>query len=134
MLCSLKELDLDKNDFPYAEEDGIFILQEDCKPGDDIKSVIGFDDTVFEFEITNNRPDCFSIIGLARESAVTFGTELKLKTPKVKGSGGNILDYIDVEIEDSFLCPRYTARVVKTQNRALAEVDAPEAASLRRGR
>jgi phenylalanyl-tRNA synthetase beta chain len=113
MLCSLKELDLDKNDFPYAEEDGIFILQEDCKPGDDIKSVIGFDDTVFEFEITNNRPDCFSIIGLARESAVTFGTELKLKTPKVKGSGGNILDYIDVEIEDSFLCPRYTARVVK---------------------
>jgi len=113
MLCSLKELGLDLNDFPYAIEDGIFILQEDCKPGDDIKSVIGFDDTVFEFEITNNRPDCFSIIGLARESAVTFGTELRLKTPEVKGSGGDIMDYIDVEIEDSALCPRYTARVVK---------------------
>jgi len=113
MLCSLKELGLDKNDFPYADEDGIFILQEDCKPGDDIKGVIGFDDTVFEFEITNNRPDCLSIIGLARESAVTFGTELKLKTPEVKGSGGNISDYLDIEIEDSDLCPRYTARVVR---------------------
>jgi len=113
MLCSLKELGLDKNDFPYADEDGIFILQEDCKPGDDIKGVIGFDDTIFEFEITNNRPDCLSIIGLARESAVTFGTELKLKTPEVKGSGGNISDYLDIEIEDSDLCPRYTARVVR---------------------
>lgn len=113
MLCSLKELGLDLHDFPYAAEDGIFILQEDCKPGDDIKGVIGFDDSVVEFEITNNRPDCFSIIGLARESAVTFGTELKLKAPEVKGSGGDIMDYIDIEIEDSKLCPRYTARVVK---------------------
>ena len=68
MLCSLKELDLDKNDFPYAEEDGIFILQEDCKPGDDIKSVIGFDDTVFEFESATTAPTASALL-LARESA-----------------------------------------------------------------
>lgn len=113
MLCSLKELGLDTHDFPYALEDGIFILREDCKPGDDIKDVIGFDDSVVEFEITNNRPDCFSIIGLARESAVTFGTELSIKSPEVRGSGGDIMSYLDIEIEDSALCPRYTARVVK---------------------
>ena len=61
MLCSLKELGLTLNDFPYAIEDGIWILQEDCKPGDDINTVIGNDDTVVDFEITNNRPDCYSI-------------------------------------------------------------------------
>ncbi len=113
MLCSLKELGLDRHDFPYAVENGIFILEEDCRPGDDIKKVIGFDDTVVEFEITNNRPDCFSIIGLARESAVTFGTELKLSAPEVRGSGDDIMNYIDIEIENAALCPRYTARVVK---------------------
>ena len=69
MLCSLKELGLTLNDFPYAIEDGSWILQEDCKPGDDINKVIGNDDTVVDFEITNNRPDCYSIIGLAREAA-----------------------------------------------------------------
>ncbi len=68
MLCSLKELGLDLHDFPYAIEDGIFILQEDCKPGDDIRPVIGADDSIVEFEITNNRPDCLSVIGLAREA------------------------------------------------------------------
>ncbi len=113
MLCSLKELGLDRHDFPYAAEDGIFILEEECSPGDDIKKVIGFDDTVVEFEITNNRPDCFSIIGLARESAVTFGTELRLASPEVMGSGDDITNYIDIEIENAALCPRYTARVVK---------------------
>ena len=72
MLCSLKELGLTLNDFPYAIEDGIWILEEDCKPGDDINTVIGNDDTVVDFEITNNRPDCYSIIGLAREAAAAF--------------------------------------------------------------
>ena len=72
MLCSLKELGLTLNDFPYAIEDGIWILQEDCKPGDDINTVIGNDDTVVDFEITNNRPDCYSILGLAREAAAAF--------------------------------------------------------------
>lgn len=68
MLCSLKELNLTRNDFPYAIEDGIWILEEDCKPGDDINQVIGNNDTVVDFEITNNRPDCYSILGLAREA------------------------------------------------------------------
>ena len=113
MLCSLKELGLDLHDFPYAIEDGIFILQEDCKPGDDIRPIIGADDIIVEFEITNNRPDCLSVIGLARESAATFDTELRLHTPEVKGCGGTVADYLDVEIENPELCPRYTGRVVK---------------------
>ena len=69
MLCSLGELRLTKHDFPYAIEDGIFIIQEDCKPGDDIHDAIGLNDTTVEFEITSNRPDCLSVIGLAREAA-----------------------------------------------------------------
>ena len=113
MLCSLGELGLTVNDYPYAIADGIFILQEDCAPGDDIKKVLGLDDTVVEFEITNNRPDCLSVRGLALEAAVTFGTPLRLAKPVVKGSGGNIADYLSVEIRDSSLCPRYTARFVR---------------------
>ncbi len=113
MLCSLGELNLDKHDFPYAEEDGIFILQEDCKPGDDIKSVINADDSIVEFEITNNRPDCLSVIGLARESAVTFNTTLTIPEPKVKGCGGDIKEHLSIDIANADLCPRYTGRMIK---------------------
>ena len=113
MLCSLKELGLTINDFPYAIEDGIFILQEDCAPGDDICPVIGCDDTVVEFEITPNRPDCLSVIGLAREAAVTYGKQPVFHDPVVKGSGGNIRDHLSVEVRDAELCPRYTARMIK---------------------
>ncbi len=113
MLCSLKELGLTVNDFPYAIEDGIFILQEDCAPGDDICPVIGCDDTVVEFEITPNRPDCLSVIGLAREAAVTYGKQPVFHDPVVKGSGGNIHDHLSVEVRDAELCPRYTARMIK---------------------
>lgn len=113
MLCSLKELNLDRHDFPYAIEDGIFILQEDCKPGDDIRPIIGADDSIVEFEITNNRPDCLSVIGLARESAVTYGTELNIPEPEVKGCGGDINEHLAIEIDNPELCPRYTARMVK---------------------
>lgn len=113
MLCSLKELGLDTRDYPYAIEDGIFILQEACKPGDDIRDVLGMNDTVVEFEITNNRPDCLSVIGLARESAAVFDTTLKLHTPVVKGGAGNINDHLEIEIADPALCPRYTAKMVK---------------------
>lgn len=117
MLCSLSELALDLHDFPEAIEDGIFILNEEgLTPGQDIRPIIGKYDSIVEFEITNNRPDCFSMIGLARESAVTFGTELRLHTPVVKGSGGSIGDYLEVEILNPELCPRYTARVVKNIN------------------
>ena len=115
MLCSLGELGLDKHDFPYAEEDGIFLLQEDCKPGDDICKVLGLDDVTVEFEITSNRPDCLSMIGLARETAASFGTDLNIPTPVVKetDNGKTINDYVSVEVLDSKLCPRYTARVVE---------------------
>ena len=113
MLCSLKELGLTVNDFPYAIEDGIFILQEDCRPGDDICPVIGCDDTVVEFEITPNRPDCLSVRGLAREAAVTYGKQPSFHTPVVKGCGGNIADHLSVEVRDPALCPRYTARMIR---------------------
>ncbi len=114
MLCSLKELGLDLHDFPDAIEDGIWIITEDgIKPGDDIRPIIGADDSLVEFEITNNRPDCFSMIGLARETAVTFDKPLKLHEPVVKGCGGDIREHLSVEIKNSTLCPRYCARMVK---------------------
>ena len=113
MLCSLGELGLDTHDYPYAIEDGIFIMQEPGKPGDDIKDVLVLTDTVVEFEITNNRADCLSVIGLAREAAATFGTEFKVHEPEVKGAGDSIGNYLSVEIKDPDLCPRYTARMVK---------------------
>ena len=113
MMCSIKELGLTLHDFPYAIEDGLFILQEDCRPGDDIVPVIGRDDHVVEFEITPTRPDCLSVIGLAREASVTFQKPLKLHTPVVKGSGGDIHELVKVDVEDAKLCPRYTARMVR---------------------
>jgi len=114
MLCSLGELNLTVNDFPYAIEDGIWILQEDCKPGDDINIVIGNDDTIVDFEITNNRPDCYSIIGLARESAAAFGMKMKHHEPVVSGSdAGSMYDLLDVEVPAEDLCNRYSSRMVK---------------------
>ena len=113
MLCSLKELNLTVNDFPYAIEDGIWIIEEDCSPGDDINTVIGNDDTVIDFEITNNRPDCYSIIGLARESAAAFGQEMKHHEPEVHGSdAGSMYDMLDVEVPAESLCNRYSSRMV----------------------
>ena len=114
MLCSYLELGLTQNDLPGAYEDGIWILNdEDCNPGDDINLVIGNDDTVVDFEITNNRPDCYSIIGLARESAAAFGKEMKHHEPVVHGSdAGNIFEKLDVEVPAENLCNRYTARMV----------------------
>ena len=113
MLCSLGELGLEQRDFPYAIEDGIFILEEDCVPGDDIRAVCGLNDSVVEFEITNNRPDCLSVRGLARESACTFRTPLTLAEPTVTAGHGDIHEKLSVEIKDAELCPRYTARMVK---------------------
>ena len=113
MLCSLGELGLEQRDFPYAIEDGIFILEEDCVPGDDIRDVCGLNDTVVDFEITNNRPDCLSVRGLARESACTFHTPLTFAEPTVTAGHGDIHEKLSVEIKDAELCPRYTARMVK---------------------
>ena len=113
MMCSLGELGLTSHDFPYAIEDGIFVLQEECELGQDIRSVIGLNDTGVEFEITSNRPDCFSVIGLAREAAATFNKELKLHTPVVQAGHGDCTGLLDVKIEAPDLCPIYSARIVK---------------------
>ena len=112
-ICTLADLHAQQAEFPHCIDDGIWVMHEDCKPGDDIAEVIGADDHVVEFEITPNRPDCLSVIGLAREAAVTFNKPLNLHTPEIKGCGGSIADLVDIEIEDPELCPRYTARMVK---------------------
>ena len=112
-ICMLEDLHAEQKEFPHCIADGIFVLNEDVKPGDDMAKVIGADDHVVEFEITPNRPDCLSVIGLAREASATFGRPLKLHTPEVKGCGGSIAELVDIDIEDGYLCPRYTARMVK---------------------
>lgn len=113
MLCSLGELGLTTHDFPYAIADGIFLINEDCEIGQDIHEAIGLNDTSVEFEITSNRPDCLSVVGLAREAAVTFGTELCLEEPSFKGTPDDINNYLKVDIENETLCPRYAAGIVK---------------------
>ncbi len=113
-ICTLADLHAEQREFPHCINDGIFVLQEPCKPGDDIKSVTGQDDHVVEFEITPNRPDCLSIIGLAREAAATFDTPLTLHEPVVKGGADGVLaQLLDVETPDADLVPRYTARMVR---------------------
>jgi len=114
MLCSFAELGLTQNDLPDAYADGIWILNdEDCTVGQDINLVIGNDDTVVDFEITNNRPDCYSIIGLSREAAAAFQKPMQHHEPVVKGSdAGNLFDHLDVEVPATELCNRYTARMV----------------------
>ena len=121
MLCSYKELGMTDNDWPYSVVDGIFLLNsdpdlkaKDLKPGDDIRTAIGLDDHVVEFEITPNRPDCLSVIGLAREPAVTYGKTMAQHEPVVKGGGiGNLTELLDVETPATDLCLRYTARMVR---------------------
>ena len=113
MLCSLGELGLDKRDFPYAIEDGIFIMQEDCRIGEDIHSAIGLNDTSVEFEITSNRPDCLSVIGLARETAATYNEKLNVKEPEFKGVDGDINSMLKVDILNTEKCQRYCAGIVK---------------------
>ena len=113
MFCSIEELGLDTHDMPGAATDGILILNDyPCKAGDDIHDVLALNDTAVEFEITPNRPDCLSVIGLAREASATFGRPLNIPTPAVKGSDGNVRDYVNVSV-DSKKCSRYCARVVK---------------------
>ena len=114
-VCTLEDLHAQQAEFPHCIPDGIFVLREEgIKPGDDIKPVIGADDHVVEFEITPNRPDCLSVIGLAREAAATYNVPLTLHEPEVKGGGeGSLVELLDVETPASDLCPRYTARMVR---------------------
>lgn len=119
MLCSIQELGLDSRDFPDACRDGIWILSDDpelegIKPGMDIKTAAGLDDHVVEFEITPNRPDCLSMIGLAREAAATFASPLRLHESTVRGGAEGCLDeLLHVETPAADLVPRYTARMVR---------------------
>lgn len=118
MLCSLGELGLTTHDFPYAIEDGIFILDPaDCGkelvPGMDIREAIGFNDTSVEFEITSNRPDCLAVLGLARETAATFDLPLNIKEPEFKGCGGDVNELLKVKVSNKELCSRYCAGVVR---------------------
>lgn len=112
MLCSLAELGLTKNDFPNAIENGIFVIDEPCTLGEDIRTALGLNDTIVEFEITSNRPDCLSVIGLAREAAATFGKTLTVKAPVVAKGNSDINDMLTVEVKNPVLCPRYVARAV----------------------
>lgn len=115
MLCSLGELGLTTHDFPYAIEDGIFVLGDDCDltPGVDIHDAIGLNDTVTEFEITSNRPDCLSVLGLAREAAATFRVPFQTPVPQVKPTQGDVNDHLSVTILDDEKCYRYVGAVVE---------------------
>ena len=113
-ICTLEDLHAEQKEFPHCIADGIFVLQEeDAEPGLNVAHILGFDDSIVEFEITPNRPDCLSVIGLAREASATFKRPLKLHTPEPHGCGGSIAEIVDIDIEDGDLCPRYTARMVK---------------------
>ncbi|MCR5417353.1 MAG: phenylalanine--tRNA ligase subunit beta [Lachnospiraceae bacterium] len=113
MMCSIEELGSDRNMYPEAPENGIYIFSDDVKVGDDAVEVLGLHDTRFEFEVTSNRVDCYSILGLAREAAATFDLPFKAPEVKVNETSEKVEDYISVEVKDPDLCPRYCARVVK---------------------
>ena len=113
MLCSIEELGSSRDLYPEAPELGIYIFQEDVPVGADAIELLGLRDVVFEFEITSNRVDCYSVLGLAREAAATFQKEFQVPKVQVTGSGDDVHNYIKVEVKDTELCPRYCARVVK---------------------
>ena len=113
MMCSIDELGQDKNYFPDAPENGIYILPKDTKVGIDVIELLGLRDTVFEYEITSNRVDCYGVIGIAREAAATFKKKFVLPQVNTTGNAENVNDYLSVEVKDETLCKRYVARVVK---------------------
>ena len=115
MLCSMGELGLTEHDCPYGITNGILVLSEElgAAPGDDVCKVLGLDDVIFDFDILHNRPDCLSVIGLARETAATFGKPFSVPQPAVSAASGSIEDYLSVEISAPDLCPRYCAAMAK---------------------
>ena len=115
MMCSIEELGSSRDMYPDAPENGIYIFKnrEDIKPGDNAVKALGLDDAVIEYEITSNRVDCFSILGIAREAAVTFDKPFCPPVVEPTGNDEEVNDFISVEVKDTELCPRYTARVVK---------------------
>ncbi|MBE6009614.1 MAG: phenylalanine--tRNA ligase subunit beta [Lachnospiraceae bacterium] len=113
MMCSIEELGSTTDYYPAAAEDGIYILPEDAPVGESAITYLGRDDVVFEFEITSNRVDCYSVLGIAREAAATFGKEFCMPQVKEAGDSRDVDQYIKVTVKDEDLCPRFTARVVK---------------------
>ncbi len=113
MFCGLDTLGLTAHDFPYEDPEGVFVIEEDCELGQDIHSAIGLDDTSVEFEITSNRPDCLSVIGLARETAATYNLPLNVKAPEYKGVDGDVNELLKVDIINTEKCKRYCAGIVK---------------------
>ena len=113
MFCSYKEIGISKDLLDDAPDDGILILENDYKPGQDIKNALELNDTIVEFEITPNRPDCLSVLGLAREASATFDKPLNIHKPIVKGGYGKSSDLISVSVEEPKLCQFYSTRVVK---------------------
>ena len=113
MMCSIEELGSDRNMYPEAPENGIYIFKPDVEIGADAVELLGLHDTVFEYEITSNRVDCYSVLGLARESAATFRKPFYPPEIKENGNGEDVNDYVSVEVKDADLCTRYCARVCK---------------------
>lgn len=113
MMCSIEELGADRNMYPDAPESGIYILPENAVPGEDAVALLGMRDVVFEYEITSNRVDCYSVIGIAREAAATFDKEFKAPVVTKTGNNEDINDYLKVSVENTELCKRYCARMVK---------------------
>lgn len=113
MMCGIEELGSSREMYPEAPEDGVYVFPEDTELGIDAVEALGLHDSVFEYEITSNRVDCYSVMGIAREAAVTFNKPFIAPDVKVKGAGGDVNDYIKVIVEDTDLCSRYCARVVK---------------------
>ena len=112
-MCSIEELGSDRNMYPEAPEYGIYIFGDDAVVGESAIKALGLDDVVFEYEITSNRVDCFSVVGIAREAAATFGKEFHPPVVTPTGNDEDVNDYIKVRVENTDLCPRYCARVVK---------------------
>lgn len=113
MMCSIEELGSSKDMYPDAPDNGIYIFPDSVKVGDDAIEVLGLHDTVFEYEITSNRVDCYSILGIAREAAATFDKPFVPPVVEVKEAGDDVNNYIKVSIEDTDLCTRYCARVCR---------------------
>ena len=113
MMCSIEELGSNCEMYPDAAKDGLYILKEDAPVGESAVTYLGLDDVVVEYEITSNRVDCFGILGIAREAAATFNKEFKPPVVTETGNNENVNDYIKVDVQDTDLCARYTARVVK---------------------
>ena len=113
MMCSIEELGSTREMYPEAPEYGIYIFPEDAVVGESAVKALGLDDVVFEYEITSNRVDCYSVIGIAREAAATFRKEFKPPVVTATGNSEDVHDYVKVTVKDTDLCPRYCARVVK---------------------